>query len=602
MVRSRVCWNMIAPFCCVALVAILLVVGYGGRIHRQTLEHALFRRLDAVAAALVARNDLFQDPLETWRAPLEQLAAAENVRISVISGDGTTLADTAAPATRWGNQFELPGIQAAIRSGDAHAQITNGRSFIVVAAVRNTQNAPTDRQREGRPAPAGWVRVASSGNPIQQNTFRWRWGALALASGVGAAGLLWVVIVAARRDRDLTMLTARIESAIKTGQPVSPPTGRSVGKKSVALSNWTATISQKIAVLKSENARLDRDAERRRSILAGMAEGVLAVGRDEVVLLANPAAAAFLEVPEEKLLGRPLWETVRLASIQSAARAALAGEETSNTQIELARSETVLALRARPLPGDEPGGAVLVLHDITELRRLENLRRQFVSNVSHELKTPLAAIQALTETLLAGAIHDSPKNMQFLQRIDEQADRLHHLVVDVLRLARIEAGTDVFTIQRLTAARLITSCVDAHRTLAHSRKIQLQLEPATEEIRLRADADGLRTILDNLLENAIGYTPAGGTVTIGWSAVEQRIRIDITDTGIGIPESHLPRIFERFYRADEDRSRRRGGTGLGLAIVKHLVQAFGGTVEVQSKSGQGSRFTVFLPRETSPYP
>lgn len=247
------------------------------------------------------------------------------------------------------------------------------------------------------------------------------------------------------------------------------------------------------------------------------------------------------------------------------------------------------------MPSNPPPGAVLVLHDVTELRRLENLRREFVSNVSHELKTPLTTIQAYTETLLDGAINDPENNRKFLERIDEQAERLHKLILDLLSLARIEAAEDAYELLPVPVANTVQVCVDEYLPVAESKGVELQVQPPSEALVVWADDEGLLTVLNNLVDNAIKYTPSGGRVSIRWHVEGRRTVLEVEDTGIGIPKQHQSRVFERFFRVDKARSRELGGTGLGLAIVKHWVQVFGGTVEVASELGRGSLFTIRLP-------
>jgi two-component system phosphate regulon sensor histidine kinase PhoR len=267
-------------------------------------------------------------------------------------------------------------------------------------------------------------------------------------------------------------------------------------------------------------------------------------------------------------------------------------------EIELPRKQLVLSVIASRLPGEPAGGVVMVFHDMTELRRLENLRREFVSNVSHELKTPLASIQAYTDTLLEGALEDPANNRKFLERIEEQAGRLHMLILDVIKIAQVETGREVFEMSAIDIAEMVDECVQDHTALAESKRIQIEIEPPEGDARLhvRADAEGFRTILDNLLDNAIKYTLEDGTVTVSWHENEDRVYLKVADTGVGIPQEHLERIFERFYRVDKARSREMGGTGLGLSIVKHLTQVFGGGIKVESRQGEGSTFTVELPR------
>jgi two-component system phosphate regulon sensor histidine kinase PhoR len=258
----------------------------------------------------------------------------------------------------------------------------------------------------------------------------------------------------------------------------------------------------------------------------------------------------------------------------------------------------VLAVHGTPLPGSPPAGAVLVFHDVTELRRLERMRQDFVANVSHELKTPLASIKAYTETLLDWALHDENVNTRFLKRIEEQAERLNQLILDLLSLARLESGQEVYEHKPLALAPLVGSCIESHRGRAEARNLCLSLDlgPLDDETLIMADEEAIRQILDNLIDNAIKYTPEGGSVRVTCRMGGELVALEVADTGIGIPRDDLPRVFERFYRVDKARSRELGGTGLGLSIVKHLVQSIGGQITVDSRVGEGTRFTVQLPR------
>jgi two-component system phosphate regulon sensor histidine kinase PhoR len=233
---------------------------------------------------------------------------------------------------------------------------------------------------------------------------------------------------------------------------------------------------------------------------------------------------------------------------------------------------------------------------MTELRRLENLRRELVANVSHELKTPLTAIKGYAETLSMGAVNDPEHNLLFVRRIEEQADRLHELVQDILQIARLETGQESFDIADVPVAEQIEIVARQFADVAAGRQISLTTEPPPGEVCARADEEGVRTILTNLVDNALKYTPAGGRTTIRGIAEDAVVVLEIQDTGIGIAPNDQARIFERFYRADKARSRELGGTGLGLSIVKHLSQAFGGSVSVESQPGKGATFRVTLPR------
>jgi two-component system phosphate regulon sensor histidine kinase PhoR len=223
------------------------------------------------------------------------------------------------------------------------------------------------------------------------------------------------------------------------------------------------------------------------------------------------------------------------------------------------------------------------------------MRREFVANVSHELKTPLAAIKAYAETLRLGAIHDRDKNLQFVEQIESQAELLNQQIHSLLQLARVESGQQLWNIETVAINEVCQECVHRFQSEAESRGVTLSFNPHPQPPNAVADRDGVRTILDNLISNALHYTPRDGRVTVATERDGRFVVVTVTDTGIGIAPEHQSRIFERFYRVDRARSRDRGGTGLGLAIVKHLVQAFAGRIEVQSQVGQGSCFTFHLP-------
>lgn len=345
--------------------------------------------------------------------------------------------------------------------------------------------------------------------------------------------------------------------------------------------------------------QMDRDHEQLRAVFRSMVEGVLVIDAGATVQFMNEAASGLLGAPMEAVQGRKVWQAFRQRQLGEAVEKILASAEPHQCEIEWSGPERkVLAVHCAPLPGDSLRGAVLVFHDITHLRKLERVRQEFVANVSHELKTPLAAIQAMVETLLDGALQDPEHNVRFLERIRENADRLHRLVRDLLSLGRIEAGQEALELQPVPVAAGVEACLSRHDERAKSKGLRLEAAPPSEPIIVLADEEALAEILDNLVDNAIKYTPAGGAITLRWSGENGEAVLHVEDTGPGIPEKDLPRIFERFYRVDKARSRELGGTGLGLSIVKHLVGALGGTIAASSQLGSGSTFTVRLPRST----
>jgi two-component system phosphate regulon sensor histidine kinase PhoR len=254
-----------------------------------------------------------------------------------------------------------------------------------------------------------------------------------------------------------------------------------------------------------------------------------------------------------------------------------------------------LSVYVAPLPAAYGTGAVLVLGDTTELKRLERVRQEFVANVSHELKTPLAVITACAEALQDGAVEDADARGPFLQQIADQSARLHNLILDLLSLARLDAGEETFGKEAVPMAEMVEACIDRHRPRAEAKKMALEAVPPPTPLAVWADAEAVGQLLDNLVDNAVKYTQAGGTVRVRWTTSGEGIDIAVEDNGPGIPEVDLPRVFARFYRVDRARSRELGGTGLGLAIVKRLAQAMDGSAKVTSQVGRGTTFTVTLP-------
>jgi two-component system phosphate regulon sensor histidine kinase PhoR len=352
-----------------------------------------------------------------------------------------------------------------------------------------------------------------------------------------------------------------------------------------------------------------------------MIEGVIAVDPRQRIVLANEAAGRLFGFGPAEVEGRTLLEVVRNHALHASVTAGLATGEPQRLETNRAGAQQLhVDIHVQPLPGEPCPGVVLVIHDTTELRRLESIRRDFVANVSHELKTPLSSIKAYTETLRDGPEIDAETNQKFLGRIEEQADRLHHLIMDMLMLARIESDHQAFEITSVDVPEAVRACLEAQRPAAEAKRITLAVDTnghhAGTPARVRADREGLREILDNLVDNAIKYTPEGGKVTVAWRSEERgaseepspkplppsafppppsTLLLSVTDTGIGIKPADQERVFERFYRVDKARSREMGGTGLGLSIVKHLAQSFGGRVWVESTPGQGSTFTIELP-------
>ncbi len=416
---------------------------------------------------------------------------------------------------------------------------------------------------------------------------------VALLAGVGAgvaAGRL------AKRARSLLARASTLGSPPPRGEARS---GDELGRLEVFLEENEARFVEQVEQLKAERNRLT-------AVLGGMVEGVVAIDRDRRVLHLNAVAANWFGRPGPELaVGRPIYELSRQPEISGALVEAmekrtqvsrtfglvrLAGEDGGPHRFELNASPLLSSGR----DGELVEGAVAVIHDITELERLESVRRDFVSNVSHELKTPLTAIRGYVETLLDADPMDGPTRGRFLRKIRRQSNRLGALVADLLTLSRIESSTEppekVLDL-RSAAGEVLNLLGPA----SEERSLELVAEFPEEAVEVLGEEEAIRQALSNLVDNAVKYSSTGGRVLVRLQAENGRAVLEVEDEGPGIAREHLDRIFERFYRVDRARSRELGGTGLGLAIVKNVARRHGGGVEVESERGRGSTFRLWLP-------
>ena len=344
--------------------------------------------------------------------------------------------------------------------------------------------------------------------------------------------------------------------------------------------------------------RLSLESARREAILASMVEGVLAVDNELRVTFCNESFARVVGVRGEIPQRLPLLELVRDPELLDMLTHVLVSGQSIKRRLELASAVgRTFEVQVAPLSASSHRGAIAILHDITDLERLERVRKDFVANVSHELRTPLTAIRGYAETLLEGALEDQENNRRFLEIIKAHAIRLNNIASDLLILSELESGKAAGRAGTGLGPRRARSGA-AHRGVRSPAARRALVRRQTEDAEVRGDKVRLEQALINLLDNAVKFNRPGGEVRAETSlrAGDGQVRIAVTDTGIGIPSEDLSRIFERFYRVDKARSREMGGTGLGLSIVKHVVERMGGSVSVESQLGKGSTFTVLLPR------
>jgi two-component system phosphate regulon sensor histidine kinase PhoR len=356
------------------------------------------------------------------------------------------------------------------------------------------------------------------------------------------------------------------------------------------LVSTAGSFTRVTAELERTVALLGRERDRFQTALERLDEGVISINKERRITLINPAAMRLLEL-EDSPVGRPLIEAARAPEFAELARRGATDTCEKEFNLSGPRSRRVLA-KACPLRNST--GVVFSLHDITELRKLETMRRDFVANVSHELRTPVSIVMANAETLLNGALEDTERAPVFLTAIHRQSERLSRLINDLLELSRIEAGQFLMQVESIPLAPLISRAIESLDARTKERKHTVTTQVA-ESIVAIADREALEHVLMNLIDNAIKYTPEGGHIQVSAYIVDNHVRISVADNGPGIAERHRARIFERFYRVDKGRARNMGGTGLGLAIVKHMTDSMDGLVGITPNHPQGSIFWVQLP-------
>ena len=402
-------------------------------------------------------------------------------------------------------------------------------------------------------------------------------GVLALA----VVALTWSLVLLRRR---LNGYTRTIRKTVDDGLAADglPEDVRGLEELSNAVKTLALTWQMQLSSLESERARLA-------TVLERMTDGVLIADAAGKVQFANPAAEGLFEAHNAP--GHTVVEVIRQHQLVEAWQRSRETGQPQEESVELPARRQFLQLVI--LPDQQTGGSLLLVQNLTRVRRLEAVRRDFISNVSHELRTPLASLKALTETLRDGALEDPKAARRFLGRIETEVDALTQMASELLELTRIESGQVPLELRPIPVADLLGRAADRMRAQAERAGLSLRMEPVPENTRVQADPSRLEQVLVNLIHNALKFTRSGGEVTLGAKMDGEMVRFSVQDTGVGIPTEELERVFERFYKAD--RARSGGGTGLGLSIARHIVEAHGGRIWAESREGQGSTFYFTIP-------
>ena len=548
-------------------------------------------RLDGAIDALhdLGERELIRDEPGELALPVEHLARGAVLELALLDADGVAVA--AAPTPAFMNRRQAGYAEVALaRATMAEARHVrpggpHGEPTLYVARPIHSHGLLVGFARAGIPV----ARIEATRSAL-----------LRLLAGISGLALVSAFGLAAlarhRLAAPLRQMAAVAERMADGGEPSTPFTTRAdeLGVLARALAGMAGRLRERLEGIDAERTQL-------LAVLGGMVEGVIAVDRDDRVLHINKVAAQLLGVTASTSLGKPVWEVTRIPAIIEALGTASFDAPAREVQIATPERAYRLWIYSAPLrnASRKNMGAVVVLHDVTELRRLENLRREFVANVSHELKTPVAAISGMTDTMLDDEAMPAERARRFLQKIREQADRLAKLINDLLALSRLESADleQLLPFARLDLRDPISASVEHARPVAQVKGLAFSIALPDEPVWVHGDDESLRQLADNLLSNAINYTPAGGSISLTLTRDGDHALLVVRDTGIGIDPVHHHRIFERFYRTDKARSRAQGGTGLGLAIVKHVALSHGGHVALESAVDQGSSFRVLLPLE-----
>lgn len=583
-------WQVFPCFVAVAAVTVAVTVWYSSRTTRSVIQAETQVGMEGAVRLLaeVLREVPPAEAPQRLQEWVRRARASVPYRLTVIQADGTVLADTEEDPARMENHADRPEVQAA-RQGLLGRRLgtspTLRRPMLYVAV-------PVD---PGDPDTA----VCRASAPLQALNSQ-RYAATRRVAAAALVSVLLGALVSLWLSRRLTAPVAAMQAAadrLAQGDLAV----RLEGQSSREL-HGLATSFNAVALELAERIRsVTRQKEEAEAILASMAEGVVALDAQAIVLRLNQAAADILGMDQDRLRGRSLREAVRSKDLHDLLDRSLADQTPAEGDVVLRRqgNDIHLQVRASSLSHAAAGqpGAVIVFHDVPRLTRLETMRRDFAANVSHEMRTPITSIKGFVETLLDGALDDRADAERFLGIILQHTDRLNALINDLLALAGLERdnAAEPMTLSRQPLRPILAEAVQSRAAAAAARQIAVGLDCPGDLACLANPGLLLQAVL-NLLDNAIAYSEPSTRIQIRAASGDKDLRIAVTDQGRGIAAEHLDRIFERFYRVDRARSREAGGTGLGLAITKHIVQAHKGRILVDSTPGQGSTFTIVLPR------
>jgi len=551
---------------------------------REATSARLRSEATLLAAALqvpLARNDML-----TIEGLVESVATATSLRVTVVDSDGRVLADSLESAPLMENHLSRPEVLVALSRGYGEAERfsqTLDRTFLYGAIPVIAADGLL-----------GVARVARVTDDIKQAQTARQMSVLASCGSVLALIMLAGLLPAWRKAESMEVLTETTEAIAEGDFERRIAESRVLGMKRLAdaINQMARNSARRVSLLTADRNRLA-------TIFTGMVEGVIDVDQKQNIIHINDAAAMLLGVSRERCMGKPVWQEIRNQKISQALDEALRQRSVIKASVDFPREhdQLLIDIYVASLSDDqgEPIGAVLVLHDVTELRNLERVRTDFVANASHELKTPITAIRGLSETVVGDTEVDRATLMHFMERIHAQSIRLSQLVGDLMTISRLESDQDVTDFTLINFGELVNRAIAAAQSALESKQHHLSVMLPESKLEVFGDRQNLSQLVDNLVDNAIKYTPEKGQIKVRVKLLAGEAVLEVEDSGIGISPQYQHRVFERFYRVDKARSQSLGGTGLGLSIVKNIAERHSGNVSVISQLGRGSTFIFRMP-------
>lgn len=588
--KRRLLWHVFAAIMAVVLFALGSVTIYGFRAFRRFYLDEVRSSLRSRAELLVPDADrIFQEEDgEAAEQLCESRGSRAGIRITVMLPSGKVLGDSDEDATQMDNHRGRPEVQKALQG-----EVGSRRRFSNTVR-KNMMYVAVPVVEEGELM--GIVRTSVPLLSLRSalTTLQSKIAIFAALIFMVVAGVSLLLSRRIARPLERMQAGAKAFAAGDFDHHIHAEGAAEINSLSSTLNTMADELRDKISALERRNSE-------QKAVLASMREGVIALDAEGCILAINPAGGDLLNVHPTEVRGMYVEEAIRHSHIQDFIHRTLAAEQDQPVEkgIELGgQDDTLLQARGTALKDSEGNdmGALVVLNDVTKLRKLERIRRDFVANVSHELKTPITAIKGFVETLREDGLEDREQAKKFLNIVAQQAKRLNAIIRDLMSLARIEQGEGGRSIDKEETRILpvIKSAVRDCSAQADEKDITVDVECSDDSTAL-IKAPLLEQAVTNLIDNAIKYSDSGSSVRVEIQELAHRVAIHVHDNGCGISTEHLPRIFERFYRTDKARSRKLGGTGLGLSIVKHVAQLHGGSVDVKSTVGKGSTFSIYLP-------